>query len=205
MTTSVSTPRLRITLLWYLALLIISIFTHPAPMNPLISTAVDTLALLAVIGACLGRIWCSIFIAGRKDTELVTDGPYALCRHPLYSLSILGGVGLGCATHSIVLTTLTLVILLSLFRQAIITEEKYLALHHEKIFLNYLKCTPRFLPSKIGFNQWLQTLPSEISIKPNLLWKAFIDAGAFMLLYAVIHTVELLHLSQVLPSLLLLP
>ena len=79
----------------------------PGPVQILL----DAAALLLVATAMLGRIWCSVFIAGRKDTRLVVDGPYALCRHPLYGLSLLGGAGLGLATHSATLTVATLLLL----------------------------------------------------------------------------------------------
>ena len=32
----------------------------------------------------MGRMWCSLYIAGYKDNRLVTEGPYSLCRNPLY-------------------------------------------------------------------------------------------------------------------------
>jgi hypothetical protein len=31
--------------------------------------------------ASLGRMWCSLYIAGSKDKELITNGPYSLCRN----------------------------------------------------------------------------------------------------------------------------
>ena len=37
---------------------------------------------LCVALACLGRIWCSVFIAGHKDEMLVTTGPYARLPSP---------------------------------------------------------------------------------------------------------------------------
>ena len=40
----------------------------------------------------MGRIWCSLYISGFKNAKLVTEGPYSLCRNPLYLFSYLGGV-----------------------------------------------------------------------------------------------------------------
>ena len=48
-------------------------------------------ALLAV--AAMGRIWCLIYIAGRKNKELCQLGPYSLCRNPLYLFSFVGVIG----------------------------------------------------------------------------------------------------------------
>lgn len=49
--------------------------------------------LFVGVGA-MGRIWCSIYISGYKNNKLVMEGPYSLCRNPLYLFSYLGGVGI---------------------------------------------------------------------------------------------------------------
>ena len=88
-----STPRLRITLAWYvIVLVLVAISERPWAHVPSGETA-RIAGLLLMAGAALGRVWVSAFIAGSKDQRLVTTGPYALCRHPLYALSLLGGIG----------------------------------------------------------------------------------------------------------------
>jgi protein-S-isoprenylcysteine O-methyltransferase Ste14 len=100
MTRSPSTPRLRLTLLYYLLLVgAAAVCGPPQPLDAWSAFAVNTLALTLVTAAILGRIWCSTFVAGHKEEQLITEGPYALCRHPLYALSIVGGFGLGMATR----------------------------------------------------------------------------------------------------------
>ena len=49
--------------------------------------------LFVGVGA-MGRIWYSIYISGYKNNKLVMEGPYSLCRNPLYLFSYLGGVGI---------------------------------------------------------------------------------------------------------------
>lgn len=55
--------------------------------------------LALVIVAVLGRLWCALYIAGRKNAELCTVGPYSLVRHPLYVFSSLGVLGVLLALH----------------------------------------------------------------------------------------------------------
>jgi len=181
MTTSVSTPRLRVTLLWYLALVCLAALTRSAPLPPVITGVIDAVALLLVASAGLGRIWCSVFIAGRKDVELVTTGPYALCRHPLYTLSLIGGAGLGLATHSLLLTAATLLVLGALFTRAATAEDRFLAARFEQRFESYRSATPRFWPQR-----WREPRPETLVVRPAILWKAFVDAGAFFLLFALV-------------------
>ncbi|MCP5328285.1 MAG: hypothetical protein H7A15_06455 [Sinobacteraceae bacterium] len=188
MTTSASTPRLRLTLLWYLLLIAAAALTQPATLPAALQVLLDASALLLVAAAVLGRIWCSVFIAGRKDTQLIVDGPYAICRHPLYVLSMLGGAGLGLATHSATLTIATLLLLCGLFRRAAIAEEALLASRHPAAFAAYAAATPRFRPRLERYR-----IPASIEVLPLLLWKAFIDGGAFLLLLALVFAASALR------------
>ena len=200
MTTSASTPRLRLTLLWYLLLVAATALTQPAKLPGPVQILLDASALLLVATAMLGRIWCSVFIAGRKDTRLVVDGPYALCRHPLYGLSLLGGAGLGLATHSATLTLATLLLLGLLFRRAAVAEEALLAARHGAAFAAYAAATPRFWPRPDHYR-----LPATIEVLPPVLWKAFVDAGAFLLLLAMVFAARALRAGGTWSPWLILP
>lgn len=177
MTTSASTPRLRITLLWFLGLVGLTAVTRTPSLPGPVILLLDSAGFALVVTACLGRIWCSVFIAGRKDTELVTTGPYALCRHPLYALSMLGSAGLGLASHSLVLTAATLLIQGTLIANAVVAEERYLTARYDQRYALYRSNTPTFWPVR-----WKQSLPELTPVRPMILWKAFVDAGSFFVL-----------------------
>ncbi len=200
MTTSASTPRLRVTQTWYLALLFLTAISRHPPRSDLFEVTTSTLATLLVCGGFIGRIWCSAFIAGRKDASLVTSGPYSLCRHPLYSLSWLAGAGLGLATGSVTLTIATLVILALLFLQAARAEEQLLTKLHGVAYSEWSSTTPRFLPSR-----WSAALPLNIEVMPEIFWKAFRDATAMLLLYVLIVAAHRMQDLGRLPTLLHLP
>lgn len=204
MTTSASTPRLRLTLLWYVALVVLTAVNRPTDWGPWASALLGAGALLLVATAVLGRIWCSVFIAGRKDAELVTTGPYALCRHPLYTLSLLGGLGLGCATGSISLALATLLLLGVLVRRAATAEEAFLGTRHGAAFAAYVAGTPRFWPRAWPLHA-AHVLPARVEVRPPVLWKAFVDAGSFMLLWALVGGARALQAAGSLPAWLALP
>src|SRR5262245_36841884 len=64
---------------------VIALFSPPiVPENSLAHLALQTLAWLTFAAGAGARFWATLYIGGRKERELVTDGPYSLCRHPLY-------------------------------------------------------------------------------------------------------------------------
>jgi protein-S-isoprenylcysteine O-methyltransferase Ste14 len=103
MTESASTPRLQATFAIYLALVAATAVWGPREVGASAYYATGIAGFLCVALACLGRIWSSVFIAGHKDESLVTTGPYGRLRHPLYACSMLGALGLGLTSRSVLL------------------------------------------------------------------------------------------------------
>jgi protein-S-isoprenylcysteine O-methyltransferase Ste14 len=166
----------------------------------LLNLGAHFLAFALIVVACLGRIWCSAFIAGHKDAHLVTDGPYSLCRHPLYVFSFIGGIGLGLATGSLALTVITALVLAALLASAARAEERRLGQLYGDEFRHYSRSTPRWWP------QWhAQRVPAELSVQPRVFWKSFLDAGSFVLLFLIIDFVRSLREVGVIPTLFVLP
>jgi protein-S-isoprenylcysteine O-methyltransferase Ste14 len=199
-TSSASTPRLRLTLVYYVLLIAAAATVGTSALSPPLDLLMGTAAFALAGLAALGRIWCSLFIAGRKDAELVTNGPYAMCRHPLYLMSLVGGLGLGLATRSFVLALVTLVVLAVLLHRAAAAEDRVLALRHPQAFPAYAGRVPRWWPR---WRSW--DVPPSVTAQPQMLWKAFVDAGAFLLLYALVEAARYLRLMGLSPTLLTLP
>jgi protein-S-isoprenylcysteine O-methyltransferase Ste14 len=181
MTESASTPRLRITFAIYIALIAASALIGPRELPLWLYFGCNILGFVLVACACLGRIWCSVFIAGHKDAELVTSGPYARCRHPLYACSILGAAGLGLTSKSLLLGMLVVVLIAMLVIYAASCEEQFLADAFPEQFKAYVAATP---------NMWWPgrgaRLPENLGVRPSVYWKAFLDAGSFFLLYLLV-------------------
>ena len=69
---------------------VVAMLSEPlVPANSRLDIAFDALAWVAFIGGAGLRFWATLFVGGRKNEVVVTDGPYSLCRHPLYLGSIL--------------------------------------------------------------------------------------------------------------------
>lgn len=182
LTESASTPRLRVTFAIYIALVAVTAVVGPSAVPAAWYYLSGVLGFVFVTFACLGRIWTSMFIAGHKDVELVTTGPYALCRHPLYACSILGALGLGLTTRSLLLTGIVVVLIAALVIYAASCEEQFLADAFPGQFGAYVLATP---------NMWWPSaratgLPEQLAVQPAVFRKAFLDAGSFFLLYLLV-------------------
>jgi protein-S-isoprenylcysteine O-methyltransferase Ste14 len=181
MTESASTPRLRATFAIYVALVAATLVLGPVDLAPPVYYATGALGFVCVAFACLGRIWCSVFIAGHKDEMLVTTGPYAACRHPLYALSMLGALGLGLTSRSVLLSAGVVMLIAALVVYAASCEEQFLADAFPEEFKAYLAATP---------NKWwprrTRSTPEKLEVRPLVFWKAFLDAGAFFALWLLV-------------------
>jgi protein-S-isoprenylcysteine O-methyltransferase Ste14 len=154
--------------------------------------------LLAVAGF-LGRLWALCHIAGRKKCELVTSGPYAMCRHPLYFFSLLGGLGLSLCTERLVITGLFLLTALFLLPLAIRNEDCFLQQRFAD-FREYQRSVPAFLP-----RPGLLGEAEAMLIDGRALRRGLLDGGGFLAVLAVVELMEGLQTAGVIPYLFLLP
>ena len=110
-----------------------------------VGLGITSLGLFAWTHAVLGRFWSST-LQLRAGHRLITVGPYARVRHPMYS-AILGwlmSLGLVAANWtSFVLAALgTLIVLIRIRR-----EERMMLQHFGDEYREYIKRTGRLLPS----------------------------------------------------------
>ena len=93
------------------------------------------------------RIWATLYVGGRKDRVLQTEGIYSATRNPLY----FGGACLALAAalffQSLLLLLLTLVVLAFYSVAVVRSEEDVLRQLFGETFENYSRETPRFFPS----------------------------------------------------------
>ena len=153
---------------------------------------------LAAIGAT-GRIWCSFFISGRKDGELVTAGPYSISRNPLYVFSCIGLVGVGLSTETLTYPLLFLVIFGLYYPGIMAREERRLEELFGESFRQYRQRVPRFWP-----NRGLYSEPASWSSNPRLFRRHILSDIWFVWIAAIIELVEGMRNVGLLPHLLTL-
>ena len=165
-----------------------------------IQDALVTVGSVLLAFAILGRCWCSLYIAGRKKTELVDLGPYSLCRNPLYLFNVMGAAGLGFVTGSIAMALLFCGITFLVFDHVIRQEETYLGQAFGPAFQRYCDRTPRWLPKRAVWKD-----EEDLLTRPRLLLITLRDSSCLFLFWPFAELINLAHTIGLLPSLILLP
>jgi protein-S-isoprenylcysteine O-methyltransferase Ste14 len=113
----------------------------------IVMVAVASLGMLLVSWGywTLGENWAPSVSGVRKDAVLVTGGPYAIIRHPIYSgaFIFLAALALVAANLFILLPTLGL---LAVLYTSIDEEEAILIDRFGDEYREYMKRIPRFIP-----------------------------------------------------------
>ncbi len=145
--------------------------------------------------ASLGRLWCSLYIAGYKTQTLVMTGPYSICRNPLYFFSLLGALGVGLATETMTVPVIIIIAFLLYYPYVIRFEEDKLRAIHGDSFEAYCRKTPRFWP------RWsLLTEPEEYTVNPRIFKRHIFSALWFVWLIGILEFIEALREANVLKT-----
>jgi hypothetical protein len=141
------------------------------------------------------RIWSSLFVAGRKEHELVMVGPYSVCRNPLYMGSFLGTLGIALASQNLLLVTTVLLSFALIYPPVVRHEETVLARRHGELFRAYQTDVPRFIPRFNLYNE-----PKTYQFEPRRVRRTIRDVIAFPLVYAAVKVLAVLPGLGILPT-----
>ena len=162
----------------------------------LIGLALDSLGFVLVVVAAFGRIWSSLYISGYKEDRVVTEGPYAIVRNPLYVFSFLGALGLGLATkHVAVLAVITGAFILY-YPLVVLTEERNLQRKFGHKYWDYANRTPRFFPFRFQLVE-----PDTYPVRPRHVRRSLQQIILFFWFFLILHLVAALQQGGILESL----
>lgn len=143
----------------------------------------------------MGRIWCSIYISGYKNSRLVTQGPYSLCRNPLYLFSYLGGLGIMFLTETFFFPVIFSLYFLCYYHYVIRQEEKFLSKKYGSEYLVYCNHIPRLIPSLKNYKE-----PEYYQVSPKHFRVFLVQVVWFFWIAAFVQLFEELRLFGVIPS-----
>jgi len=176
------------------------LFSESAWETSILSTCYFLVGVMLVGIATVGRLWCAIYISGYKNSVLVTSGPYAMSRNPLYFFSMIGFVGIGFATETLTAPLFFLMIFTAAYPFVVSNEEDFLQDRFGKAYADYRAVTPKLIPS-----YRLLTEPEVHEIRPRALRRHLLDALWFVWIVGLIEFAEGLRDVHAIPTLLNLP
>lgn len=162
---------------------------------PLVATTLFLLGAVLVGIASLGRLWCSLYIAGYKTDHLVTQGPYSISRNPLYFFSFVGLLGVGLSSETILMPLIILIAFIAYYPFVVRSEEAELMRLHKTQFEIYMKEVPRFFPEISLLKE-----PEEYVVKPVVFRKHIFDALWFIWIMGILETIEGLQEAGIFPT-----
>jgi len=181
MTVSVTKPfnqRIRIAALrvFFLLCIPLILFTRSAWMDPeWVFEIAEVTGIAFIIFAVLGRFWAILYIGGHKNQQIMQDGPYSICRHPLYLFSTLGVVGLGLMLGSLVLTAFLGAAVFFILTATAAREEAFLRAEFGPAYDVYAARVPRIWPKLSLFR-----CEPTVQVKIATLRVNFFDALVFL-------------------------
>jgi protein-S-isoprenylcysteine O-methyltransferase Ste14 len=161
---------------------------------------VEALGVSLIGVAIIGRLWCTLYIGGRKSAEIVADGPYSIVRNPLYVFSAIGAAGAGAQTGSVVVALVFGIATALAFIVVARREETFLREKFGAAFDVYRARVPRMLPK---FSLYRDS--ASLVVIPKRLYTTFFDSLVFFVALPLSEFIEHLQLHGTLPVLLRLP
>ncbi|MBY0493878.1 MAG: isoprenylcysteine carboxylmethyltransferase family protein [Cyanobacteria bacterium] len=101
-------------------------------------------------GAAL-RFWATLYIGGRKQAVVISDGPYSLCRHPLYVGSLLVAAGAALLLQSILVASAFIAFSTAYMLAVVPAEEAHLRAFLGPEYERYCRRVPAYVPSFRSF------------------------------------------------------
>ncbi len=146
---------------------------------------IEQIGIALMLIAILGRTWCTLYIGGRKSSEIVRGGPYSVTRNPLYLFSAIGAAGVGAMTGSAVVALAFAILCTIAFLLVIQVEEAYLEENFGETYRQYRREVPRFLPDLRLFRE-----SNLLSVRPQMLYRTFRDGLLFLAAYPLFELIE---------------
>lgn len=153
-----------------------------------------------VISGVLGRIYCSLFIGGRKNQSIVRQGPFSVVRNPLYLFSFIALLGCGLQSGMITVVIVLVVAFALYYPQVVQKEEEYLSHSFGEDYESYKREVPRW---EADFSLWKE--PEIVEVKPAFVFKTMKDAAVFFVPLPCFMILNLLHSKKYLAVWLQLP
>jgi protein-S-isoprenylcysteine O-methyltransferase Ste14 len=181
----------------FIPVIFVAVFVRPSWQTE--STTAFVIEIIGYFLLLLGltiRIWCTFYIGGRKNIELVTTGPYSICRNPLYIGTFILTIGVGLCFENLLILLLALVIIIPVHMIVIQMEDTHLEAVFGEQYQIYKQKVSKFLPNFSNYSS-----PDVLKVNVRAIRQIAIDAVGVLLLPEIEDLLELLHRQGIIPVL----
>lgn len=180
--TRIRDTRIVVILCFAIILLTRMVFDHD---DDAIHEPIDFFGAFLVSLCAIGRLYCTAFLGGFKNNEIVDYGPFSICRNPLYFFSFIGIVGISFMSVNIAVLIILPASFLFIYMSLIKREEEYLENKFGDVYKKYKKKTPRFWP-KLS----LYHAPHAVQMTPKTMLKGLKDSLMWFAAYPLIELIK---------------
>jgi protein-S-isoprenylcysteine O-methyltransferase Ste14 len=189
--TAVERHRRWLQTVWWTAFFATVLITKPSVDNAWTEEVIIIVAWTLVSIATAGRLWCSLYLRGRKTKELCQAGPYSLCRNPLYVFAFLGGMGIAAASDRAVLIILFPLVFWGCYIPVIRAEEIRLSRLFGKEYEAYCARVPRFIPRFKNYSA-----PERVPVTVDFYLRGIVKSMGYFWMILAVQLVEMLGSSS---------
>ncbi|MBN2272322.1 MAG: isoprenylcysteine carboxylmethyltransferase family protein [Sedimentisphaerales bacterium] len=189
--------RVNVLRLAFLPIVFVGLFVRPSwALESTMAFLVELGGFVFLLAGLTVRIWCTFYIGGRKSKELITTGPFSICRNPLYAGTFLLAFGIGLCFENMLMLLLVLVVIIPTHVLVVRLEEGHLEGVFGEEYRLYKESTPRFLPRIRNYRS-----PDTVSVSVHAIRRIAMDTIAVLLLPEIEDLLEVLHAHGILPVL----
>lgn len=181
----------------FIPVIFVAVFVRPAwSLDSFHAFIMEFGGYLFLLAGLMVRIWCTFYIGNRKSKEIVTEGPYSLCRNPLYIGTFLLAIGVGLCFENLAMLLLIPAIIIPVHIITTRMEETNLEAKFGESYRIYKQKVPRFWPRFSNYHS-----PDTIEINVHSIRRIAMDTVIVLLLPQIEELLELLHQYEVIPVL----
>jgi protein-S-isoprenylcysteine O-methyltransferase Ste14 len=198
-----SLRKLRIDLLrlTFVPIVFIAVFVRPSwSLESITAFTMELCGYFFLLVGLIIRIWCSLYIGSRKSKEIIAEGPYSICRNPLYIGSFSLAIGVGLCFENLIILILIPAIIIPVHIIVARMEEAHLESKFGEQYRMYKQKVPRFWPR---FSNYYSRDMIEVNVRS--IRRIAMDTVGVLLLPQIEDLLELLHEHGVIPVLLHFP
>jgi protein-S-isoprenylcysteine O-methyltransferase Ste14 len=170
--------------------ILVSMFVRPSwSLESDVSFYIEFFGYFFLLAGLTIRIWSIFYIGGRKTKTLVTDGPYSLCRNPLYVGTVLLAVGAGLCFENVFMFLVLLAVIVLVHIFTVRAEEKHLEEIFGEEFRDYKRRVNRYWPNLRNYHT-----PDVIPVSVRAIQRIAVDTLMVLLIPEIEDLLELAHL-----------